>query len=141
MERPLDDQVFITFLMESKRSIKLFSSSGFISCVKQTPRAFIGSSGHLISKDSDLLYVCERTVERYIFKFLANGDVKPESVGRKPVGGITFAPRKKLIVFAYQIKKPKFLSVVQSSFDNCHSSLCPTTFFEISVYCGRYPIF
>ena len=30
--------------------------------------------------------------------------------------------------------KPQFLSVVQSPFDNCHSSFSPTTFFEKSVY-------
>ena len=31
---------------------------------------------------SFFLGVCERTVERYISKFLVNGDVKPEPVGR-----------------------------------------------------------
>ena len=49
-----------------------------------------------------LLGVCERTVERYISKFLVNGDVEPEPVGRS-YGSISFAPREELIVFAYQI--------------------------------------
>ena len=34
-----------------------------------------------------------------------------------------------LIVFAYQIWNPQFLSVVQFPFDNCHSPFSPTTFF------------
>ena len=33
----------------------------------------------------------------------------------------SLAPREELIVFAYQIWKPQFLSVVQFPFDNCHS--------------------
>ena len=44
------------------------------------------------------------------------------------------APREELIVFAYLILKPQFLSVVQFPFDNCHSPFFPTTFFEIGVY-------
>ena len=66
-------------------------------------------------------------------KFLVNGDVKREPVGRS-YGSISFAPREELIFFAYQICKPKFLSVVQFPFDNCHSPFSPTTFFEIGVY-------
>ena len=46
----------------------------------------------------------------------------------------SLAPREELIVFAYQIWKPEFLSVVQFPFDNCHSPFSPTTFFEIGVY-------
>ena len=46
----------------------------------------------------------------------------------------SLAPRKELIVFAYQIWKPQFLSVVQFPFDNCHSPFSPTTCFEIGVY-------
>ena len=38
------------------------------------------------------------------------------------------------LFFAYQLWKPQFLSVVQFPFDNCHSPLSPTTFFEIGVY-------
>ena len=34
------------------------------------------------SEASFFLSVCERTGERYISKFLVNGDVKPELVGR-----------------------------------------------------------
>ena len=44
------------------------------------------------------------------------------------------APREELIVFAYRIWKPQFLSVVQFTFDNWQSPFSPTTFFEISVY-------
>ena len=68
------------------------------------------------------LGVCERTVERYISKFLVNGGVKPEPVGRS-YGGIGFAPSEELIVLASQ-----------SFRTNCHSPFSPTTFFEISVY-------
>ena len=46
----------------------------------------------------------------------------------------SLAPREELIVFAYQIWKPQFLSLVQFPFDNCHSPFSPTTFFEIGVY-------
>ena len=38
------------------------------------------------------LGVCETTVERYISKFLVNGHVKPELVGRSHAS-ISFAPR------------------------------------------------
>ena len=42
--------------------------------------------------------------------------------------------------FFLQIWKPQFLSVVQFSFDNCHSPFSPTTFFEIGVYiCKENP--
>jgi len=43
------------------------------------------------------------------------------------------AAREEPIVFAYQIWKPKFLSVVQSPFDNYHLPLYPATLFEIGV--------
>ena len=46
----------------------------------------------------------------------------------------SLAAREELVVFAYQIWKPQFLSVVQFPFDNCHSPFSPTTFFEIGVY-------
>ena len=57
------------------------------------------------------LGVCETTVERYISKFLVNGHVKPGPVGRS-YGSISLAPGEELIVFARQIWKPQFLSVV-----------------------------
>ena len=85
------------------------------------------------AETSFFLGVCERTVECYISKFLVNGSVKLEPVGRS-YGSISFAPREELIFFAYQIWKPQFLSVVQFLFDNCHSPFSPTTFFEIGVY-------
>ena len=37
-------------------------------------------------------------------------------------------------LFAINIRNPQLLSVVQSSFDNCHSLFSPTTIFEIGVY-------
>ena len=40
--------MLISFLMLSNRSIKFFSYSNFGSYVKYTPRAFIGSLGHLM---------------------------------------------------------------------------------------------
>ena len=85
-----------------------------------------------VAEASFFLGVCERTVERYISKFLVNGGVKPEPVGRS-YGSISLSPREELIDFAYQIWKPQFLSVVQFPFDNCHSPFSPTTFFEIGV--------
>ena len=45
----------------------------------------------------------------------------------------SLVPCEQLIVFAYQIWKPQFLSVVQFPFNNCHSPFSPTTFFEIGV--------
>jgi len=88
---------------------------------------------HSLAEASFFLCVCERTVERYISKFLVNGYVKPEPVGRS-FDSINFAPREELIDYAYQIWKSQFLSVVQSLLGNCHSQFSPTTFFEISVY-------
>ena len=76
-------------------------------------------AGHMVhilqnsgAETSFFLGVCERTVECYISKFLVNGSVKLEPVGRS-YGSISFAPREELIFFAYQIWKPQFLSVVQ----------------------------
>ena len=66
-----------------------------------------------VAEASFFLDVCQRTVECFISKFLVNGYVKPEPVGRS-YGSISFAPREELIVFAHQIWKPQFLSVVQS---------------------------
>ena len=88
-----------------------------------------------VAEASLFLGVCERTMERYISKFLVNGHVKPGPVGRS-YGSIRLAPYEELIVFAYQIWKPQFLSVVQQfqPFDNCHSPFSPTTFFEIGVF-------
>ena len=85
-----------------------------------------------VTETSFFLCVCERTMERYISKFLVNGGVQPEPVGRS-YGSISFAHREELIFFAYQIWKPQFHSVVQFPFDNCHSPFSPT-FFEIGVY-------
>ena len=44
------------------------------------------------------------------------------------------APREELLVFANQIWKPQFLSVVQFPLDICHSPFSLTTFFEIGVF-------
>ena len=80
-----------------------------------------------------LLGVCERAVERYISKFLVNGDVEPEPVGRS-YGSISFAPREQLTVFAYQIWKPQSLrSCNLRSTTAIHRSL-RQRFFEISVH-------
>ena len=46
------------------------------------------------------LGVCERTVERYISKFLVNGGVKPEPVDRS-YGSISFAPRHSFFLHTY----------------------------------------
>ena len=43
----------------------------------------------------------------------------------------SLAPCEELNVFAYQIWKSQFLSVVQFPCDNCHSPFSPTKFFEI----------
>ena len=76
-----------------------------------------------VAEASFVLGVCQRTVERYISRFLVNGHIKPGPVGRS-YGSI---------VFAYQIWQPQFLSVVQFPFENCHSPFSPTPFFEIGV--------
>ena len=44
------------------------------------------------------------------------------------------APREELTVFAYQIWKPQFLSVVQYTFNDCYSPFPLTTFLEMGVY-------
>ena len=44
-------------------------------------------------------------MERYISKFLVNGDVTPEPVGRS-YGSISFAPREELIVFEAILTNP-----------------------------------
>ena len=90
-----------------------------------------------VAEASFFLSVCERTVERYISKFLVKGHVKPGPVGRS-YGSISFAPRKELMVFAYQTWKPQFLSVVQFARDNCHSPFSPATIFEIGVYYVKF---
>ena len=74
---------------------------------------FVHILQHSVAEASFFLGVCERTVERYISKFPLNGDVKPEPAGRS-YGSISFAPREQLVVFAYQIWKTEFLSIVQS---------------------------
>ena len=51
-----------------------------------------------MAEASFFLRVCERTVECYISKFLENGGVKPEPVGRS-YGSISSAPREELIFF------------------------------------------
>ena len=93
-----------------------------------------------VAEASFFLGICERTVERYISKFLVNGGVKPEPVSRS-YGSIGFSPRKEIIFFAYQICKLQFLSVVQFPFDNCHSPFSSTTFFEIGVYHEMLTVF
>ena len=51
-----------------------------------------------VAEVSFFLGVCERTVERFISKFLVNGGVKPEPVDPS-YGSISFAPREELIFF------------------------------------------
>ena len=73
---------------------------------------------------------CKNTVFRcQICKFV--GFLLPSSSWLLELPSL--APREELIVFAYQIWKPQFFSVVQFPFDNCHSLLSPTTFFKIGV--------
>ena len=50
----------------------------------------------------------------------------------------SLGPREEHIVFACQMWKPQFFSVVQFPFDNCHSPFFPTRFFEIGVYIDYY---
>ena len=67
--------------------------------------SFVDILQNSVAEASFFLGVCERTMERYISKFLVNGHVKPEPVGRS-YGSISYAPREELIVFAYQICQP-----------------------------------
>ena len=67
---------------------------------------FVNILQHSVAEASFFLGVSERTVERYLSKFLVNGDVyKPEPVGRS-YGSISFAPRKELIVFETILTNP-----------------------------------
>ena len=90
-----------------------------------------------MAEASFFLGVCKRTEEHYISKFLVKGDVQPEPVGPS-YGSISFAQREELSVFAYQIWKLHFRSVVQSPFDNSYSPFSPPTFFEISESCSAF---
>jgi len=47
-ERPLDPQIFMSFFMVSRFSIKFFSRSNFVSQKYKTPRALIASFDHFI---------------------------------------------------------------------------------------------
>ena len=55
---------------------------------------FVDILQNSVAEASFFLGICESTVEYYISKFLVNGDIKPE-----PVGRISFAPREELIGF------------------------------------------
>ena len=66
---------------------------------------FVNILQHSVAEASFFLGVSERTVERYLSKFLVNGDVKPEPVGRS-YGSISFAPREELIVFEAILTNP-----------------------------------
>ena len=50
IERPPEDQIFISFLTLSNLSIKFFSCKSLISYEWLTPLALTGSSGHFIPK-------------------------------------------------------------------------------------------
>jgi len=93
---------------------------------------FIHILQNSVAEASFFLGVCERTVERYISKFLVNGHVKP-GASWPFVQQYQFSATRRTYC---KIWKPQFLSVVQFPFDNCHSPLSPTTFFEIGVYMG-----
>ena len=58
--------------------------------------------------------ICERTVERYISRFLMNGHVKSPPVSCS-YDSISFAPREELIAFAHQIWKSLPLAVLSNS--------------------------
>ena len=92
-----------------------------------------GNSEMAYSVAEAFLRCCERTVERFISKFLVNGGVKLEQGGCL-CGSISFAPCEEFTFFAPQIWKAQFLSVVQFPFNKCHSPFSLTTFFEIGVY-------
>ena len=49
--------------------------------------------------------VSERTVQRYISKFLVTGDVKSAKIGRS-YGSIHFAPREELIICEAVLSNP-----------------------------------
>ena len=89
-----------------------------------------------MAEASFFLRVCKRTVECYISKFLVNGGVKPEPVGRS-YGSITFAPCEELIFFfcipnmETTVPFGHAISVRQLPF-----AVSLTTFFEIGV--SRY---
>ena len=65
-----------------------------------------------VAEASFFLDVCERTVERYISRFVVNGDVKPEPVGRS-YGSISCVPREELIFLHTKYRN-------HSSFRSCN---------------------
>ena len=72
--------MLISFLTESKRSIKFFSLSSFWLYVKCTPKAFIGSSGHLISKGFALSFLNEPIHMPSVFEQLI---LSPETISNR----------------------------------------------------------
>ena len=72
--------MLISFLTESKRSVKFFSFSSFWLYVKYTPKAFIGSLGHLISKGFALSFLNEPIHMPSVFKQLI---LSPEIISNK----------------------------------------------------------
>jgi hypothetical protein len=77
---------------------------------------FVHILQHSISEASFYLGLSERTIERYLTKFLVTGDVKPDQIGRS-FGSITFAPREELIIFEAVLSNPdKILVKLQTIF-------------------------
>ena len=66
---------------------------------------FVHALQNLVAEASFLLSVSERTVQRYISKFLVTGDVKSEKIGRS-YGSIHFAPREELIICEAVLSNP-----------------------------------
>ena len=66
---------------------------------------FVHALQNLVAEASFLLGVSERTVQRYISKFLVNGDVKSAKIGLS-YGSIHFAPREELIICEAVLSNP-----------------------------------
>ena len=66
---------------------------------------FVHALQNLVAEASFLLGVSERTVQRYISKFLVTGDIKSAKIGRS-YGSIHFAPREELIICEAVLSNP-----------------------------------
>ena len=81
-----------------------------------------------VPEASFFLGVCERTMERYISKFLVNGHVKRGQLAVHTAVSVQRNTKNSLFLYAKYGNHTSFRSC------NFHSPFSPTTFFEIGVF-------
>ena len=73
-------------------------------------------------------FFSERTVQRYISKFLVTGDVKSAKIGRS-YGSIHFAPREELIICEAVLSNPDktLAEIAEDIYQQTNSIFAPST--------------